>query len=41
MNIKTGGVKGGVFDFTKSNTAENQRYSNLTVELKGVSRTFS
>ncbi len=40
MNIKTGGVKGGVFDFTKSNTAENQRYSNLTVELEGVSRTF-
>ena len=36
MNIKTGGGKGGVFDFTKSNTAENQRFSNLAMELEAL-----
>ncbi len=36
MNIKDRGVKGGVSDFHKRKTAENQRFSNPFVELEGV-----
>ena len=31
-----GGVKRGVFDFTKEKTAENQRFQNPIVELEGI-----
>lgn len=33
---RQGGVKGGVSDFTKEKTAENQRFQNPYVELEGL-----